>query len=282
MKLPASLVGVDLGGTNVRAGLVKSGKLGKVSARAIRSQGSADEVLEDLCTTIDEVMQKGVKGIGIGAPSLVHHASGTILDTTNIPSWQKRIPLRTILEKRYKVPVRIDNDANCFALGELHFGAGKGCENFVGLILGTGLGAGIIANGRLVSGTDGGAGEFGLIPYRDSILEHYCSGQFFRKYGREGKEIAEAAASGDPEAVRIFGEYGVHLAFAVKTVLYALAPERIVLGGSVAKAWKHFRAPLRDSLGDFAYTSVVKALDFKVSTLKHSAILGAAALCARD
>ena len=270
-------IGIDLGGTNVRAGLVKEGKLAELDARPIHSQGSTGEVLADLYAAIDAVATSRIRGIGIGVPSLVQQESGTILDTTNIPSW-KKVPLRRLLEKRYGVPVRIDNDANCFALGERLFGAGRDCENFVGLVLGTGMGAGIIANGRLVSGTDGGAGEFGLIPYRDSIVEHYSSGRFFRDRGREGRELSAAASKGEAEALALFGEYAQHLGFAVKVILYALAPERIILGGSVARAWKHFRAPLAHSLADFAYPSVRKAFRFRLAQAQHGAILGAAAL----
>ncbi len=276
MKIPGTMIGVDLGGTNVRAGLIVNGKLANVASRPIHSQGSKEEVLSDLYATIDAAVEKkAIKSIGVGVPSLVRHLSGTILNTTNIPSWTK-VPLRRLLEKKYKVPVRIDNDANCFALGEYYFGAGT--ENFVGLILGTGLGAGIIANGRLISGTDGGAGEFGLIPYRDSIVEHYASGQFFRKFGREGGSLTAAAEKGEPEALRIFAEYGAHLAFAVKVILYALAPERIVLGGSVSAAYKYFKGPLESALFPFAYPSVLKAVDFKISKIKHVAILGAGTL----
>lgn len=277
MKPEGLHVGVDLGGTNVRAGIVRGEKLLAVDTRPIRGRGSRDEVFADLCASIDTVLRKGVQGIGVGVPSLVDPRNGTIFDTTNIPSW-KKVPLRQWLESRYHLPVRIDNDANCFALGEKYHGPGKACDNFVGLIIGTGLGAGIISNGKLHSGIDCGAGEFGLIPYRDSIVEHYASGQFFGRFGREGAELAAAAGRGETEARNIFDEYGVHLAHAVKIILYALAPQRIVLGGSVSKAWKHFRGALHASLADFAYPSVVRALQFKVSRVKNVAVLGAASL----
>ena len=271
------VIGVDLGGTNVRAGLISANKLSKLQVKQIRSQGTKEEVLEDLYSVIDKVFERGVRGIGIGAPSLVAPKTGVILDTTNIPSW-KEVPLRKILEKRYKVPVHIDNDANCFALGERAFGHGKKCDNYVGLILGTGLGAGIILNGRLHSGVDCGAGEFGLIPYKDSIVEHYACGQFFRRFHREGEELANAARAGEAEALKIFSEYGKHLAFAFKVILYALAPEMIVLGGSVSNSYPLYRASLEEGLQDFSYQSVLQRLKVKVSTKKHIAILGAGTL----
>lgn len=275
------VIGVDLGGTNVRAGLVmagrSTGRLAGLEKRPIRAQGTEKEVLEDLFSVIDPLMSKGVKGIGIGVPSLVHKESGVLLDTVNIPSW-KKVALRRILERRYGVRVDIDNDANCFALAEARFGAGRGCDNFVGLILGTGVGAGIIANGRLVSGAFCGAGEFGTIPYRDGILENYASGQFFRRFGRDGAEVAALAAKGDPEAARLFGELGVHIGHAVQLVLYALAPERIVLGGSVGGALPLYREALGEALRAFAFPKVAEQLELRVSKLKWPGVLGAAGL----
>jgi glucokinase len=270
-------IGVDLGGTNVRAALVDHDHMIRLKEKSIRSQGTEKEVFEDLCTVIDAVFDNQVKGIGIGVPSLVNPDNGVIFDTTNIPSW-KKVPLKKWLEKKYKKPVTIDNDANCFALGEKHFGAGKSCENFVGLITGTGLGAGIISNGKLHSGAYCGAGEFGMLPYRDSILEHYASGQFFRRFNKDGATLAQAAKAGDAQAIRIFNEYGEHLAHAIKIILYTLAPEMIVLGGSVSLSFPFFKTALEESLKDFAYSDVLRNLKIKTSKLKNAAVLGAASL----
>lgn len=276
MKKP--VIGVDLGGTNVRAGLVSSDKILSLSARKLRSQGTEAEVFEDLCEVIREAGVKKAGGIGIGVPSLVNPRNGVILDTTNIPSWQS-VPLRRKLEKKFGLPVRIDNDANCFALGEHHFGQGRGCENFVGLILGTGMGAGIVARGQLLSGVLCGAGEFGIIPYRDSILEHYCSGQFFRKFGWEGAELSAAAQQGNTEALELFTRYGEHLAEAFQIILYALAPEMIIIGGSVSLAYPYFQAALTRVMEEkFAYQGVWRNLKIKVSRKPQVAVLGAASL----
>ena len=270
-------IGVDLGGTNVRAGLVSRDRLLKLDSKAIRGKGTAEEVFEDLCSVIDAVIEKKVSGIGIGIPSLVDEKTGSSIDATNIPAWTK-FPLRRRLEKRYRVPIHINNDANCFALGEKYFGAAKAAENFVGLITGTGLGAGIIVRGRLHSGVDCGAGEFGLIPYQDSIIEHYAAGQFFQKRGFNGADIAAAAAKGDTQALALFDEYGQHLGHAIKIILLALAPELIVLGGSVSLSYPLYKASLERSLADFNYPTVAKKLKIKISKLKNVAVLGAASL----
>jgi glucokinase len=208
----------------------------------------------------------------------VNPKNGTILDTTNIPSWQS-VPLKKKLENKFGLPVRIDNDANCFALGEKHFGLGKNCENFVGLILGTGMGAGIISRGHLHSGVLCGAGEFGMISYLDANLEAYCSGQFFRRYQREGAELASAAEKGEQAALDIFTLYGKHLAQAFQIILYSLAPEMILLGGSVSRAYPFFRESLNKALDEtFVYPSMRKILKVKVSTKSQIAVLGAASL----
>ena len=277
IKKQPHFIGVDLGGTNVRAALVDNDHMLNLEEKAIRSQGQQEDVFADLCSVIDAVFDDQVKGIGIGVPSLVNPVTGVIFDTTNIPSW-KKVPLKKWLEKKYRRPVSIDNDANCFALGEKHFGVGKTFENFVGLITGTGLGAGIISNGKLHSGVFCGAGEFGMLPYRDSILEHYASGQFFRRFGIDGVQLANDAKSGDREALRIFDEYGVHLGHAIKTILYTLAPEMIVLGGSVSLSYRFFEKALVKSLEEFAYRDVATKLKIKTSKLKNAALLGAASL----
>jgi glucokinase len=270
-------IGVDLGGTNVRAGLVDGHRITKLAAQTIRSRGTEEEVFADLCDAIDSVFDKGVRGLGLGVPSLVDVKTGTIHDTTNIPSW-KEVPLRKRLQKKYGVPVFINNDANCFALGERYFGHGKKCENFVGLISGTGLGAGIISGGRLHAGVDCGAGEFGWFPYLDATLEKYASGQFFQKLNWDGATLSQEAQAGNEKALEIFQEYGRHLGHSIKMILYAVAPEMIVLGGSVSLSFPFFERTLAEALQDFAYPTLTKRLKLRVSKIKDIAVLGAASL----
>ena len=276
MKKKTATIGVDLGGTQVRAGLVESHKVKSIKSKKINAQGSAKEVFRDLCEVIDQVMDKKVKGIGIGVPSLVDQKTGVIHSTTNIPSW-KNVSLKKWLEKKYKLPVSLDNDANCFTLGELQFGKSTS-KNFIGLILGTGLGAGIVSNGKLHSGQECGAGEFGMFPYLDGILENYASGQFFKKLNENGEDLFKLAQKNDPEALRIFSEYGKHLGEGIKLILFALAPEMIILGGSVSLSYPYFKKALEESLNEFPTKEITKKLKIKVSKTKHGAILGAANL----
>jgi len=235
-----AVIGVDLGGTNVRAGLVEGGRLADVRSVAVRSQGSERDVLEDMFGAIDAVMRKDVAGIGAGVPSVIDLRAGIVYDVQNIRSW-KKVPLKAHLEERYHLPAYVNNDANCFAAGEKYFGKAKPYDHAVGLIVGTGLGAGVIANGRLYSGRNCGAGEFGMLPYLDRNFEAYASGQFFaRVHGVSGRELAGRAERGEERALTIFAEFGGHLGEAVKAICYAVDPEVIVLGGSVSKSARFF------------------------------------------
>jgi glucokinase len=275
---PETVIGVDLGGTNVRAGLVSGGHLTEVRSVAVRSQGSERDVLADMFSAIDPIMNNAVAGLGAGVPSVIDLKAGIVYDVQNIRSW-KRVPLKARLEERYHLPVYVNNDANCFAAGEKYFGKAKPYDHAVGLILGTGLGAGVIANGRLYSGINCGAGEFGMLPYLDRNFEAYASGQFFeRVHGVSGRELSGRAERGDPRALEIFSEYGRHLGEAVKAICYAVDPEVIVLGGSVSKSFKFFRKTMWETFQTYAYSIAKERLKIEVSETENIAILGAAAL----
>jgi len=237
-----------------------------------------EDVLGDMFSVLDEVMRPEVAGIGAGVPSIIDLETGTVFDVQNIPSW-KEVPLRRRLEERYRRPVYVNNDANCFAAGEKHFGQAGRYEHAVGLIVGTGLGAGVIANGRLYSGATCGAGEFGMLPYLDRNFEAYASGQFFeRVHGVPGRELAARAERGDPRAIEIFAAFGRHLGEAVKAICYAVDPEIVVLGGSVSKSFRFFRESLWATFGTYAYSLARERLRIEVSETENIAILGAAAL----
>jgi glucokinase len=272
------VIGIDLGGTNVRAGLVADGGLRDVRSVPVRSRGSVEDVLEDLFGAVDAVMRDDVAGIGAGVPSVIDLATGTVFDVQNIPSW-KKVPLKARLEERYRRPAFVNNDANCFAAGEKHFGKIRPYDSAVGLIVGTGLGAGVIANGRLYSGANSGAGEFGMLAYLDRNLEAYASGQFFeRVHGVSGREVAARAERGDVTALGIFAEFGRHVGEAVKAICYAVDPEIIVLGGSVSRSFRFFRASLWEAFQTYAYSLAKERLKIEVSETEGIAILGAAAL----
>ncbi len=273
------IIGVDLGGTKVQAGLVKGGKILDRKYRLIPADSeNPEEIIDIISGVIAELFNKDIAGIGIGVPSLVDREKGIIYHVQNIPSWQN-VPLADILQERFHVPVFLDNDANCFALGEYRFGAGQGCENFVGLALGTGMGAGIITDGHLLKDANCGSGEFGSIPYMDSIYEDYCSGKFFKKfYSINGENLLKKAENGDEEAFQVFKEFGFHLGNAIKTIMFAVDPHKIIIGGSVASSRKYFEQAMLESIITFPYPESVEKLEIKFTETPNIAIFGAASL----
>lgn len=239
---------------------------------------SWQEVMDSLINTIEKVWTSQVEGIGIGVPGIVDPPTGTVYDIQNIPSW-KEVPVGEILSKHFNVPVCVNNDANCFAAGERFFGAGRAYDDFVGLITGTGLGAGIIKWGRLLQDQNCGSGEFGMIPYLDGIYEDYCSGQFFlRRANMDGGTMAEMAAKGNEQALKIFEEYGHHLANAIKCILFALDPAAIIIGGSVSKSFQFYEKAMMDELATFPYSQTIEKIKIMTSTIDDVAIKGAAAI----
>ena len=274
-----TVIGVDLGGTNIRAGKIEGQKITAYKARAITAQGSEELVLQEIRETIAAVFDDRVSAIGIGVPSLVDVDEGIVYSVGNIPSWQK-VPLKKILEQSFGIPVHVNNDANCFALGEFYFGAGRGYRDLVGMILGTGLGAGIIINGKLYCGRNCGAGEIGKISFREHTVEYYGSGRFFQhQYKVDGAILYEQACQGDAKALEKFAAYGDHLGQALLIALYAYDPEMIVLGGSVSKAWPFFKKSMSRRLESFIYPHALDRVVIKPARTPKISVLGAAALC---
>lgn len=272
-----STLGIDLGGTNIRGALVKENVLQKMLLQTVDSKASFDEVLHNFFAFTDQLFDHSVQAIGIGVPGLV--SNGTVYDIVNIPAW-KEISLQQLMQERYSVPVFINNDANCFALGEFYFGKGKGVDSMLGLSVGTGLGAGIIINKKLYEGKNCGAGEFGMIDYLDHCYEYYASGQFFQNsYGTSGDVVFKIAAEGNNDAIKMYQQFGVHLGNAIKTILYALDVDLIILGGSVSKAFPFFSKTMQQQIETFAYKRTIEKLKIEVSELEHCGVLGAAALC---
>lgn len=274
-----NIIGIDMGGTNVRAGIVHDDALDEIISKRLNSRGSIDEVLQQLFLLIDELINSNVNSIGIGVPGLVNNEEHLVYDVVNIPAW-KKIPLQQWLEERYQIPVFINNDANCFALGEFYFGKGKGYNSMIGLTIGTGIGGGIIINKKLYEGKNGGAGEFGTIDYLDKTCEYYASGQFFENvYHTNGEEVFENAQQGNKDALKMYEEMGAHLGNTIKTILYALDVELIVLGGSVRHAFPFFETSMWQQIKTFVFQKAEQHLKIEVSELQNSGVLGAAALC---
>ena len=276
------ILGIDLGGTNVRAGLVEDDNIIKIKSLPLKKNCSSEDVLEDIYSLINHYAADGILGIGVGVPSVVDVEKGIVYDVQNIPSW-KEVPLRHLLKEKFNVPVYVNNDANCFAAGEKYFGKVKSYKNIVGLILGTGLGAGIIINNKLYECRNCGAGEFGMIPYKNKNFEYFCSGHYFTdEFVTTGKDLFIRAKKGDAAAIEIFSMFGTNLGEVIKVIMYSYDPEVIVLGGSVSKAYEFFEPEMRKSISEFAYSNSIKNLKIEVSEIENISVLGAAALYYND
>ncbi len=273
------VIGVDIGGTNIKTGRIFGNEILQSYLVEVERDNSEKAIMAKLFQSIDEIMIDSVEAIGIGVPAVVNPETGVVYDVQNIPAW-KNVPLKDIVEQNYQVPVYINNDANCFALGEKHFGKAKDYANCVALSLGTGLGMGIIIDHKLYNGILCGAGEVGMLPYKDSIMEHYAGSFFFdEKYGQSAKSLFKKALENDSIALKAFNEYGFHLGQAIKSILYLYAPEAIILGGSISKAYPFYKEAIQNSLDSFAYQKQLEHLKIEKSDLADSPILGAAALC---
>ena len=275
-------IGVDLGGTNIRAGLVEDGVITMVRQVLLTDKESLQKTISQLIEILASLIRPEVKGIGIGVPSVVDIENGIVFDVVNIPSWQ-RVELKKILETEFSIPVSINNDVNCFALGEHRYGQAKLFSSFVAIALGTGLGAGVIINDTLYSGYNCGAGEIGSLPYLDKNFEFYTSSTFFESLNSTtALEAHNAALKGSEEALKIWRDYGTHLGNVIKAVVYTYDPEAIILGGSIAKAYAFFEVTMKESMNDFQFPESFKRLKILRSQVDNIALLGAAELAKNE
>ena len=273
-------LGIDIGGTNISFGLVEDGKVTKgFSVPSFSHEATLEETLDYLSAQIHKLIVPSVEKIGIGVPSVVDVKRGIVYDTQNIPSWRE-VPLKEYLEERFHVPVAVNNDANCYALGVYGtYPADAKPETLVAITLGTGVGLGIVSEGKLFCGSNCGAGELGCLPYRDSILEDYCSKKYFTGAGWSGKEAYQAAEAGNSDALLLLEEFGRHLGAMVTTVMYAYDPDRIALAGGIANNYPFFCQAMEEYVrANFPYRKALERLEIDVCTDGNLPVVGAALL----
>jgi len=272
-------IGVDLGGTKIRCGLIENGSVLKNLMVECRSDQPDYVVLDQIKELIRQVINPSVKGIGVGVPSVVDTEKGIVYNVCNIPSWVE-VHVKEVLEAEFGIPVYVNNDANCFALGEHRCGAGKPFRHLLAVTLGTGVGSGIIINNELYSGSNTGAGEIGCLPYLEHTVEFYCGSAFFEEYyNTTGKEAMLRAESGDKNALNIWEAYGKHMGMLVKIILLVYDPEAIIFGGSIANAYPFFKDAMQKEIETFDFPEIIKKLQILISTREDISILGAASLC---
>ncbi|WP_340677062.1 ROK family protein [Paraglaciecola sp.] len=275
----ASIVVLDLGGTKINVGRYRDGKIEQNMVQPFDGQLSVSDSIVFLIGCINKLKLIDTCAIAIGVPSIVDVEQGIVYSAVNIASW-KKVHLKNMLEEHFSLPVYVNNDVNCFSVGEHLSGAGKGFKDMIGLCLGTGLGAGIILHNKLYSGRNGCAGEIGSISYLDSTLDDYCSGNFFKtQFNHNGEVLAVKARNGDKIAIGAFQQFGLHLSAAIKQLLLMFDPELIVIGGSVGQSFDLFIEHVWQSLDDFPYKNMLESLSIEQSQQQqHSALIGAAHL----
>ncbi|MEI8074414.1 MAG: ROK family protein [Bacteroidota bacterium] len=308
-------IGIDIGGTGTKFGIVdREGNVLFSSEMSTRGHATIEEFIAELHKNIQPLIDNiggigRIRGIGVGAPN-GNFYTGTIEYAPNLP-WKGIIPLAKLIQNEFSLPVVLTNDANAAALGEMKYGAAKDLNDFIMITLGTGVGGGIVANGTLIYGHDGFAGELGhviVIPdgrYHEGTgkkgsLESYASATGVRKTAIEflqnsdtpsllrdipqeqldSKKVYDAAMSGDQLAKDIFDFTGKILGLALANFVMFSSPSAIVLFGGLTKAGDLILKPTRESMEANLIQVFQNKVKILVSHLKESdaAILGASAL----
>lgn len=271
-------LGIDIGGTTVNVGVVRDGKLLSASSYpSFDKEHTLEETLGHLFSIIDGHID-GIDSIGVGVPSVVDVEKGIVYDTANIPSW-KEVHLKEELEKRYNVPVSINNDANCFTIGAAHLCGDDGKGIFVGITLGTGVGIGVVNEGKIINGANTGCGELTWLPYNGMPLEYWCGKSYFLDRGATPAEFCERAGRGDGQALETFRQYGYYLADLLSIVVSAYDPHMIVFGGGISNAGRYFESEMLSRLENiFPFHESIKKLKIGYSSQSDAAIIGASLL----
>lgn len=314
----AKRIGIDVGGTNVKIALVDdNGKIIYSNSVPTYAKMGYEYTVNNIKQAIRDLMKEtntttsDIEGIGFDFPGQVDCKTGVVKLAPNIPGWVN-VPIAQMIEDEFHIPTRIDNDVRCAALGELKFGAGKGCENFICITVGTGIGSGIVINGKVVRGATNAAGELGHIKLQmnggpicgcgdTGCLEAFASGpaivamaQEYIKGGKstkfremaaaEGGEItpymvAKAAEEGDPVAKRIFEIVGEYIGIGLTSVINLLNPEKVIIGGGVAESGELLLGPIRKTIKERAMVVAGNAVEIVPAQLGNSAgVIGASML----
>ena len=305
------VIGVDLGGTNMRTAVLDPG--GRILAKhkeATNAETGWQHVVAKLVEKIrqqgSEARQQGddVVAVGVGVPGVIALAKGVVVKSPNLPDWSD-LPLKEKLESALSLPVYLENDANASALGEHWRGAGRGISSMILVTLGTGVGGGIIIDERIWHGADGMAGEIGhltLLPDgrpcgcgNQGCLEMYASARGIVMSYREARErsgdlraaeaagmtaqeVYEAARCGNAAASGVMRDMGRYLGIGLASLINIFNPEAIIIGGGLSNIGDRLLKPAYQEAGRRAYRQPFQAVRFARAELgRDSGVLGAAA-----
>ncbi|WP_043097025.1 ROK family protein [Kallotenue papyrolyticum] len=307
------LIGVDLGGTQLRAVLIdRGGQIQRFARTDTAAAAGPAAVIDQITTLIATLLRDAgvtadaISGIGVGVPGPVDPVAGIVRRAPNLAGWEN-VPLRAALSERIGLPVVVGNDANVAALGEWRFGSGQGTQHFAYVTISTGIGGGVIAEGRLLLGRYGLAAEVGhmiIDPHGPrcgcgnyGCWEALASGTALARAATQavqhepslirelagslpisGAHVAHAATHGDALAQRLMQREGELIGIGLVNLLHLYAPERIALGGGVTKSWPLLEATVQQTINTRAMPPY-RDTPITLATLGDSVgVLGAAAL----
>lgn len=308
-------IGVDVGGTNVKLALVDmNGKIVYSNTTPTRADLGYEHSIQNIQNAIEELMKETntnkdvIEAIGFGFPGQIDYQAGIVRLLPNMPGWVE-IPVAKIMEDKFGITTKLDNDVRVATLGELKYGAGKGCQNLVCITVGTGIGSGLVFNGKLIRGAKNAAGEIGHIKLSMgdgpicgcgdyACFEAYASGPAIvaeaKEYIKGGKSskfkelateelspyiIAQAALQGDAVAKRIFAKMGEIIGLGLTSVINLLNPEKVIIGGGVADAGDILFNPIRETIAKRAMPIQASAVEIVPAVLGNTAgVIGASLL----
>jgi len=304
-------IGIDLGGTNIAAGLVDENMniLCQMSLPT-QSERPYQEIVRDMAVLVRGLVNMGnismeeVESVGIGSPGTPEKETGNILYSNNL-GWND-VPLLAELGKYIPVPMKVDNDANCAALGEFLAGAAKGCKSAVMITLGTGVGGGIVLDGQIYDGVNHAGAEIGHTVIvsggelctcgRRGCWEAYASATALIRMGKEaaatnpdsllnsfeklnGLTIFQAADQGDEAAQKVIDQYLFYVAEGLTNVVNVFQPEAVVIGGGICGQGERILKPIREQVAKDVFCKQVSVPQIVTATLGNAAgIIGAAFL----
>jgi glucokinase len=315
-------IGIDLGGTNLRAAVADTdtGQIYHQRKCATLANEGQEAVIQRLVGLIHELREASglsngtIKGIGIGVPGTPDIDTGVIQFLPNLPGKWLNVPLQSIVEDRVDLPVALINDVRAITLGEWTFGAGRGADTLACLAIGTGIGGGVVVNGKFHLGIGGTAGEFGHHVVEPDGLPCGCGGRGCLELYASGPAIAamgvkevmhghttkigelvnhdlnridagivvQAALEGDPIAQGILQRAGKYLGIAVGNILGVISPQRVIFSGGVSSAGDLLLRPIVQTVNERVHVIPLQKVDFVMAQLGISGGLIGAALWARQ
>lgn len=284
-------IGLDIGGTKIKAGLVDTNGhiIGTPESILTLAHEPGEIIIERLTLLLKRMIQQAdgavLTGIGIGSTGPLDIDNGIILECNNLPTLHN-YPLEGKIESTFGLPVKVNNDANAMMLGEAFWGAGIDNRSILGITLGTGLGAALLVNRKIIRGATDCAGEIWLSPYKEGILEDYVSGtalsHLYKKITKKeltAIEISQLARKGELDAIRVWDEFTHALAYTLSWIVNMIDPEAIIIGGSVIHSSDIFWDSMVALFKKHICPQTAERIQIKPAGLKDNAgFMGAAAL----